>query len=78
MFARFQGWKSGTHTIEDLCLEAPSPMRHLKENDRLRELEWENLGLMNKEKEHALERDKRKRMLLRKKRRKQVVYHLEL
>lgn len=42
------------------CLEAPSPVRHLKEKDRLRELEREKLGLVSKEKERALERDKAK------------------
>ena len=42
------------------CLDAPSPVRHLKEKDRLRELEREKLGLVSKEKERALERDKAK------------------
>lgn len=46
--------------ILESCLEAPSPVRHLKEKDRLRELEREKLGLVSKEKERALERDKAK------------------
>lgn len=47
-------------TILQSCLDAPSPVRHLKEKDRLRELEREKLGLVSKEKERALERDKAK------------------
>jgi len=46
--------------ILDSCLDAPSPVRHLKEKDRLRELEREKLGLVSKQKERALERDKAK------------------
>lgn len=42
------------------CLDAPSPVRHLKEKDRLRELAREKLGLVSKEKERALDRDKAK------------------
>lgn len=39
------------------CLDAPCPVRHLKETDRLRELVR---GLVSKKKERALERDKAK------------------
>lgn len=42
------------------CLDAPAPVRHLKEKDRLREVEREKLGIVSKDKERALERDKAK------------------
>jgi hypothetical protein len=41
-----------------VCLDSPPPVRHLKEMDRLRELEGEKLGLVGKKKEGALQRDK--------------------
>lgn len=47
-------------SILQSCLDAPSPVRHMKERDRLRELEREKLGIVSKGKERALERDKAK------------------
>lgn len=42
------------------CLDSPSPVRALKEKDRLREVAREKLGIVSKEKERALEREKAK------------------
>lgn len=40
------------------CLDSPSPVRALKEKDRLRELAREKLGIVSKEKERAQQREK--------------------
>lgn len=61
-------------TILQACLDAPSPVRHLKEKERLRELEREKLGLVSKEKERALERDKAKAKAIAKEKKKSGRY----
>ena len=61
-------------SILQACLEAPSPVRHLKEKDRLRELEREKLGMVSKEKERALERDKAKAKAIAKEKKKSGRY----
>lgn len=43
-------------TMEDACLNAPTPVRYLSEKDRWREAEREKLGLISKERQRELDR----------------------
>ncbi|KAL2632049.1 hypothetical protein R1flu_016735 [Riccia fluitans] len=42
----------------DSCLNAPSPVRALKEKDRIRLAEMEKLGVITKEREREIEQEK--------------------
>ncbi|OAE28644.1 hypothetical protein AXG93_1335s1360 [Marchantia polymorpha subsp. ruderalis] len=44
----------------DACLNAPSPVRALKEKDRIRLAEMEKLGVITKEREREIEQEKAK------------------
>jgi hypothetical protein len=47
-------------SLVDACLDAPTPVRALKEKERVREMEREKLGIVSKAKERHLEREKAK------------------
>lgn len=47
-------------SLVDACLDAPTPVRVLKEKERVREMEREKLGIVSKDKERHLEREKAK------------------
>ncbi|KAH9550049.1 hypothetical protein CY35_10G052700 [Sphagnum magellanicum] len=47
-------------SLVDACLDAPTPVRALKEKERVREMEREKLGIVSKDKERHLEREKAK------------------
>lgn len=40
------------------CLDAPTPVRYLKEKDRIREMEREKLGLISKDRQRELDMEK--------------------
>eukprot|EP01018_Ginkgo_biloba_P000994 Gb_02780 [translate_table: standard] len=45
------------------CLDAPTPIRYLKEKDRLREMEREKLGLISKDRQREIDLEKAKKKM---------------